>query len=282
MSCIGPPGWEEEDEDEENEEEEDDDDEDEDEGGVGHGCTGLIPRPCRLPAEKSTLTVDAVKLHNELQSGSLRSGRPGGSAVPLPMEEEEDGEAATERSSGTFLSGLSDCTNVTFSKVQRFWESSSAAHKEVLGDTGLGAGVPGGIPLHRGRRPAPLGAVTDLCGAGGRDGGDPLAGGKGDGDGVLCCAGEWPPRGAGTTGAAAGSLGALPGVPSSHQMHRASFSCRGAVGLLLVSLSPFPRLWEGLCQCKPYFCSQMTTLEAVDTPESLAAVAYLLNLVLKR
>jgi ribosomal RNA-processing protein 12 len=45
---------------------------------------------------------------------------------------EEDPElAVTEKSSGTFLSGLSDCTNVTFSKVQRFWESNSAAHKEV-------------------------------------------------------------------------------------------------------------------------------------------------------
>lgn len=32
----------------------------------------------------------------------------------------------------------------------------------------------------------------------------------------------------------------------------------------------------------PLLCSQMTTLEAVESPESLAAVAYLLNLVLKR
>uniref|UniRef100_A0A452VA23 Ribosomal RNA processing 12 homolog n=1 Tax=Ursus maritimus TaxID=29073 RepID=A0A452VA23_URSMA len=75
------------------------------------------PPPARPPAAassagKSDLTVDAVKLHNELQSGSLRL-------------------ALTEKSSGTFLSGLSDCTNVTFSKVQRFWESNSAAHKEI-------------------------------------------------------------------------------------------------------------------------------------------------------
>lgn len=87
-------------------------------------------------AEKSNLTVDAVKLHNELQSGSLRVERPSGSSQ-LPMEEGDAGEAATERSSGTFLSGLSDCTNVTFSKVQRFWESNSAAHKEVSGRVGL-------------------------------------------------------------------------------------------------------------------------------------------------
>lgn len=68
----------------------------------------------------------------------------------------------------------------------------------------------------------------------------------------------------------------------SPHVHRVSSSCRGAVRLLLVSQSLSPRLWEGLGRCKPYFCSQMTTLEAVDTPESLAAVSYLLNLVLKR
>uniref|UniRef100_A0A8C9IAC6 Ribosomal RNA processing 12 homolog n=1 Tax=Piliocolobus tephrosceles TaxID=591936 RepID=A0A8C9IAC6_9PRIM len=80
------------------------------------------------PSGRSDLTVDAVKLHNELQSGSLRLGK---SEVPeTPMEEEAE-LAVTEKSSGTFLSGLSDCTNVTFSKVQRFWESNSAAHKEI-------------------------------------------------------------------------------------------------------------------------------------------------------
>ncbi|XP_021799239.2 RRP12-like protein isoform X2 [Papio anubis] len=80
------------------------------------------------PSGRSDLTVDAVKLHNELQSGSLRLGK---SEVPeTPMEEETE-LALTEKSSGTFLSGLSDCTNVTFSKVQRFWESNSAAHKEM-------------------------------------------------------------------------------------------------------------------------------------------------------
>uniref|UniRef100_A0A8C3WR88 Ribosomal RNA processing 12 homolog n=1 Tax=Catagonus wagneri TaxID=51154 RepID=A0A8C3WR88_9CETA len=78
---------------------------------------------------KSNLTVDAVKLHNEMQSGSLRLGKS--EAPETAMEEEEVAPALTEKSSGTFLSGLSDCTNVTFSKVQRFWESNSAAHKEI-------------------------------------------------------------------------------------------------------------------------------------------------------
>uniref|UniRef100_A0A5F4WGU1 Ribosomal RNA processing 12 homolog n=1 Tax=Callithrix jacchus TaxID=9483 RepID=A0A5F4WGU1_CALJA len=80
------------------------------------------------PSGRSDLTVDAVKLHNELQSGSLRLGKR--EAPETPMEEEAE-LAVTEKSSGTFLSGLSDCTNVTFSKVQRFWESNSAAHKEI-------------------------------------------------------------------------------------------------------------------------------------------------------
>lgn len=72
--------------------------------------------------------MDAVKLHNELQSGTLSLGKSQASEMVMDQDSEV---AFTEKSSGTFLSGLSDCTNVTFSKVQRFWESNSAAHKEV-------------------------------------------------------------------------------------------------------------------------------------------------------
>ncbi|OWK62332.1 RRP12-like protein [Lonchura striata] len=141
-------------------------------------------RFCSRPAgEKSNLTVDAVKLHNELQSGSLRPERASDSAQ-LRMEEDSAEEAATEKSSGTFLSGLSDCTNITFSKVQRFWESNSAAHKEIC---------------------AVLAAVTEVI-----------------------------------------------------------------------------RSRGGKESETEYFAALMTTLEAVESPESLSAVAYLLNLVLKR
>ncbi|XP_069877429.1 RRP12-like protein [Dipodomys merriami] len=133
------------------------------------------------PAGKSDLTVDAVKLHNELQSGSLRLGKRADPETPM----EEDPElAVTEKSSGTFLSGLSDCTNVTFSKVQRFWESNSAAHKEIC---------------------AVLAAVTEVI-----------------------------------------------------------------------------RSQGGKETETEYFAALMTTMEAVESPESLAAVTYLLNLVLKR
>ncbi|NWS15148.1 RRP12 protein, partial [Pachyramphus minor] len=140
-------------------------------------------RFCGRPAEKSNLTVDAVKLHNELQSGSLRLGQASDS-TQLHMEEGDTAEVATEKSSGTFLSGLSDCTNVTFSKVQRFWESNSAAHKEIC---------------------AVLAAVTEVI-----------------------------------------------------------------------------RSRGGKESETEYFAALMTTLEAVESPESLSAVAYLLNLVLKR
>ncbi|XP_063484841.1 RRP12-like protein isoform X3 [Symphalangus syndactylus] len=133
------------------------------------------------PSGRSDLTVDAVKLHNELQSGSLRLGKS--EAPETPMEEEAE-LAVTEKSSGTFLSGLSDCTNVTFSKVQRFWESNSAAHKEIC---------------------AVLAAVTEVI-----------------------------------------------------------------------------RSQGGKETETEYFAALMTTMEAVESPESLAAVAYLLNLVLKR
>uniref|UniRef100_A0A803VGB7 Ribosomal RNA processing 12 homolog n=1 Tax=Ficedula albicollis TaxID=59894 RepID=A0A803VGB7_FICAL len=100
------------------------------------------------------------------------------------MEQDSAEEAATEKSSGTFLSGLSDCTNITFSKVQRFWESNSAAHKEIC---------------------AVLAAVTEVI-----------------------------------------------------------------------------RSQGGKESETEYFAALMTTLEAVESPESLSAVAYLLNLVLKR
>uniref|UniRef100_A0A8C8Z7Z9 Ribosomal RNA processing 12 homolog n=1 Tax=Prolemur simus TaxID=1328070 RepID=A0A8C8Z7Z9_PROSS len=136
----------------------------------------------RPSGRKSDLTVDAVKLHNELQSGSLHLGKS--EAPEMAVEEEEVDLALTARSSGTFLSGLSDCTNVTFSKVQRFWESNSAAHKEIC---------------------AVLAAVTEVI-----------------------------------------------------------------------------RSQGGKETETEYFAALMTTMEAVESPESLAAVAYLLNLVLKR
>uniref|UniRef100_A0A8C9VZ40 Ribosomal RNA processing 12 homolog n=1 Tax=Scleropages formosus TaxID=113540 RepID=A0A8C9VZ40_SCLFO len=116
--------------------------------------------------KKSDLTIDALKLHNELQPGST--------------EELE----LSEKTSGTFLSGLSDCSNLTFRKVQRYWESNSAAHKEIC---------------------AVLAAVTEVI-----------------------------------------------------------------------------RSQGGKETETEYFAALMTTLEAVDSSESQAAVAYLLNMVLKR
>ncbi|XP_026212091.1 RRP12-like protein [Anabas testudineus] len=133
------------------------------------------------PTGKSDLTVDALKLHNELQTGPLELST--GGRKDTCMEEELD-EAISERTSGTFLSGLSDCSNLTFRKVQRFWESNSAAHKEIC---------------------AVLAAVTEVIrGQGGKE------------------------------------------------------------------------------TETEYFAALMTTLEVVDSAESQAAVAYLLNLVMKR
>uniref|UniRef100_A0A3Q3K3T3 Uncharacterized protein n=1 Tax=Monopterus albus TaxID=43700 RepID=A0A3Q3K3T3_MONAL len=132
------------------------------------------------PTGKSDLTVDAVKLHNELQTGSLEIGASAGKGTFM----EEEPEEASERTSCTFLSGLSDCSNLTFRKVQRFWESNSAAHKEIC---------------------AVLAAVTEVIrGQGGKE------------------------------------------------------------------------------TETEYFAALMTTLEVVDSTESQAAVAYLLNLVMKR
>ncbi|XP_044069062.1 RRP12-like protein [Siniperca chuatsi] len=133
------------------------------------------------PTGKSDLTVDALKLHNELQAGPLELSA--GGRKDACMEEEPD-EALSERTSGTFLSGLSDCSNLTFRKVQRYWESNSAAHKEIC---------------------AVLAAVTEVI-----------------------------------------------------------------------------RSQGGKETETEYFAALMTTLEVVDSAESQAAVAYLLNLVMKR
>ncbi|MEE6486153.1 hypothetical protein FKM82_014528 [Ascaphus truei] len=133
-------------------------------------------------AVNSDLTVDALKLHNDLQSGSLSMPKKA-DGFQDHMEEENE-MAITVKSGATFLSGLSDCTNVTFGKVQRFWESNSAAHKEIC---------------------AVLAAVTEVI-----------------------------------------------------------------------------RTQGGKETETEYFAALMTTLEAVESPESVAAVAYLLNLVLKR
>ncbi|XP_034040063.1 RRP12-like protein [Thalassophryne amazonica] len=133
------------------------------------------------PTEKSDLTVDALKLHNELQAGPLELGASGRKDACMDVEPDR---AGSERTSGTFLSGLSDCSNLTFRKVQRYWESNSAAHKEIC---------------------AVLAAVTDVI-----------------------------------------------------------------------------RAQGGKETETEYFAVLMTTLEVVDSPESQAAVAYLLNLVMKR
>ncbi|KAJ8361402.1 hypothetical protein SKAU_G00179270 [Synaphobranchus kaupii] len=131
------------------------------------------------PTEKSDLTVDALKLHNDLQSGPLEKDKAGlGDACAM------DEPALSDRTSRTFLSGLSDCSNLTFRKVQRFWESNSAAHKEIC---------------------AVLAAVTEVI-----------------------------------------------------------------------------RSQGGKETETEYFAALMTTMEAVESSESLAAVAYLLNLVMKR
>lgn len=130
------------------------------------------------PIAKSDLTVDALKLHNDLQSGSLETSHSG---LEDPMEE---AEALTAKTSGTFLSGLSDCSNLTFRKVQRYWESNSATHKEIC---------------------AVLAAVTEVI-----------------------------------------------------------------------------RSQGGKETETEYFAALMTTLEAVESSDSLAAVAYLLNLAMKR
>uniref|UniRef100_S4RSV7 Ribosomal RNA processing 12 homolog n=1 Tax=Petromyzon marinus TaxID=7757 RepID=S4RSV7_PETMA len=77
---------------------------------------------------KSDLTVASLRLHDDIQSDPTTSAGPASERTPTVGPAQD---AASERTAGTFLSGLSDITNATFGRVQRYWQSSSAAHKEI-------------------------------------------------------------------------------------------------------------------------------------------------------
>ncbi|XP_076800293.1 RRP12-like protein [Clavelina lepadiformis] len=65
------------------------------------------------------LTTEALKIHNEMANDKT---------VSTIMDGTDNESVGTF---GTFLSGLSDCTNATFGKIQRYWLNNSAKHKEV-------------------------------------------------------------------------------------------------------------------------------------------------------
>jgi len=75
----------------------------------------------KQPISNSTksLTCDTLKVHNELINQGVIKVDP------------TDACSEGEQTFGSFLSGLSDCTNVTFCKIQRFWLNNSSKHKEV-------------------------------------------------------------------------------------------------------------------------------------------------------
>ncbi|XP_039261626.2 RRP12-like protein [Styela clava] len=72
------------------------------------------------PTSKSNtgLTLEALKIHDEMQDSHLS-----------PSVDDDGSEGG--QTFGTFLSGLSDCSNITFKKIQRYWQNNSAKHKEV-------------------------------------------------------------------------------------------------------------------------------------------------------
>ena len=115
---------------------------------------------------------------------------------------------------------------------------------------------------------------VDLRRVGGGDRSDPCSGREGDRDGVLCCAGE-------------SHLHHLLLFLTSPDHHLSVLTFSPLLSLpplhpLFISLSPSPPSLSLSIYLSIPPLSQMTTLEAVDSSESLAAVAYLLNLVLKR
>ena len=78
------------------------------------------------------LTKDALNLHNQLKfkSESIDT-KHGTQSVSLMEDDQSDSGTVSAETFGTFLSGLSDCTNVTFNKIQRYWQQNMSQHKEV-------------------------------------------------------------------------------------------------------------------------------------------------------
>ena len=72
-----------------------------------------------------TLTASALRQHNELTGTNIGKN----SEVSMDIDSKNDSNSV--ETFGTFLSGVSDCTNVTFRKIQKYWERNSAQHKEV-------------------------------------------------------------------------------------------------------------------------------------------------------
>ncbi|XP_033098395.1 RRP12-like protein isoform X2 [Anneissia japonica] len=67
---------------------------------------------------QSLLTKKSLEKHNENSHGDDVIG-------------DCDMDSEGGHTFGTFMSGLSDCTNPTFDRVKRYWDSQSASHKEV-------------------------------------------------------------------------------------------------------------------------------------------------------
>ncbi|XP_060076895.1 RRP12-like protein [Ylistrum balloti] len=72
----------------------------------------------------SSLTVDALAKHNEVQVD--------GDGDAILSGDESDRLTAGGKTFNTWATNWTDCTNVTFNKVHRYWASNSALHREIL------------------------------------------------------------------------------------------------------------------------------------------------------
>ena len=69
------------------------------------------------------LTKESLKLHNQLKGDTELENDC------MTVDSDERSESA--ETFATFLSGVSDCTNVTFRRIQKYWLSNSSEYKEV-------------------------------------------------------------------------------------------------------------------------------------------------------
>ncbi|XP_077992398.1 RRP12-like protein [Glandiceps talaboti] len=77
----------------------------------------------RTTSGGSGLTQKALKRHDEAVLNT--------DDIDIQDADKKSWDTSSDKTYGTFMSGLSDCTNPTFDRVKTFWDNNSASHKEI-------------------------------------------------------------------------------------------------------------------------------------------------------
>ena len=70
----------------------------------------------------NSLTLEALEKHNEAVGGFTEAGM------------EDDATTLGPKTFNTWATNMTGCTNVTFNRVHRYFNSNSSLHKEVINE----------------------------------------------------------------------------------------------------------------------------------------------------